>query len=192
MAQALACSGRVRLAGVAVVASGLAAPAAAACRPDTAVPFLLIEGTDDPVVPINGTGTGEARILSATETLAFWATENRCNGFDLAVAESREPGVTILRAIGRQCRGGETEGWFIQGAGHGWPGSDVGYPEFLVGRQTSAIDATSVVLAFLFRQSTASPPQIGGDTDRLSLGTASCAPGAGGGYPARRRCHPAG
>jgi poly(3-hydroxybutyrate) depolymerase len=31
MAQALACSGRVHLAGVAVVASGLAAPAAAAC-----------------------------------------------------------------------------------------------------------------------------------------------------------------
>ena len=41
---------------------------------------------------------------------------------------SREPGVTILRAIGRQCRGGDTEAWFVQGAGHGWPGSDVGYP----------------------------------------------------------------
>ena len=44
MAQALACSGRVRLAGVAVVASGLAASAAAGCRPGVAVPFLLIEG----------------------------------------------------------------------------------------------------------------------------------------------------
>jgi polyhydroxybutyrate depolymerase len=43
MAQALACAGRVRLAGVAVVASGLAAPAATACRPGSAVPFLLIQ-----------------------------------------------------------------------------------------------------------------------------------------------------
>ena len=162
MAQALACSGRVRLAGVAVVASGLAASAAAGCRPGVAVPFLLIEGTDDPIVPVNGAGTGEERILPANETLAFWATENRCNGFDLAGAESQEPGVTIQRAIGRQCRGGDTEGWFVQGAGHGWPGSDVGYPEFLVGRRTSAIDATSVVLAFLLRQAVASPPpQIG-------------------------------
>ena len=125
--------------------------------------LTLIEGTDDPVVPVNGTGTGEGHILPANETLAFWATGNRCNGFDLAGAESREPGVTILRAIGRQCRGGDTEGWFIQEAGHGWPGSDVGYPEFLVGgRRTSAIDATSVVVDFLLRQATASsPPRIG-------------------------------
>jgi polyhydroxybutyrate depolymerase len=158
MAQALACSGRVRLAGVAVIASGLAASAAASCRPGVAVPFLLIEGTDDPVVPANGTGTGEGRILPANETLAFWATGNRCNGFDLAQAESKEPGVTILRAIGRQCRGGDTEAWFVQGAGHGWPGRDVGYPEFLVGRRTSAIDATSVVVEFLLRQVIASPP----------------------------------
>ena len=92
MAQALACSGRVRLAGVAVIASGLAASAAASCRPGAAVPFLLIEGTDDPVVPVNGTGTGEERILPANETLAFWATENRCNGFDLAGAEFQRTG----------------------------------------------------------------------------------------------------
>ena len=75
---------------------------------------------------------------------------------------SREPGVTNLRAIGRECRGGDTEGWFVQGGGHGWPGSDFGYPEFLVGRRTSAIDATSIVLGFLLRQSTGLPPQIGG------------------------------
>ena len=155
MAQALACSGRLRLAGIAAVASGLAASAAASCGPDVAVPFLLIQGTDDPIVPLNGTDMGEGRILPANETLAYWATRNRCNGFDLAAAESRQPGATILRAIGRNCLGGETEGWFIHGAGHNWPGSDFSYPEFIVGRQTSAIDATSVVTAFLLRQSAA-------------------------------------
>jgi polyhydroxybutyrate depolymerase len=158
MAQAFACSGRVRLAGVAVVASGLAASAAAACRQGAAVPFLLIQGTEDPVVPVNGTVTREGDILPANQTLAFWAAENRCRGVDLAGAESREPGTAILRAIGRTCRGGDTEAWFVQGAGHGWPGSDVGYPEFLVGRSTSAIDATSVVLAFLLRHTAWSPP----------------------------------
>ncbi len=157
MVQALACSGRLRLAGIAVVASGLAAPAAASCRPGGAVPFLLIQGTDDPVVPVDGTGTGEERILPSSETLAFWATENRCRGFDQAAAESREPGFTILRKTGRRCRG-DTEAWFIEGAGHGWPGSDVGYPEFLAGRRTSAIDATAVILGFLLRQAAGSPP----------------------------------
>jgi polyhydroxybutyrate depolymerase len=152
MAQALACSGRVRLAGIAVVASGLAAPAAAACRPGSGVPFLLIQGTDDPVMPVAGTDTRAGRILPASETLAFWAAENRCRGFDQAGATSREPGFSILRDIGRQCRGGETEAWFIIGAGHGWPGGEVGYPELLVGRSTSAIDATSVIVGFLLRQ----------------------------------------
>ena len=155
MAQVLACSGRVHLAGVAAIASGLAASAAASCGADVAVPFLLIQGTDDPIVPINGTDMRDGRILPANETLAFWASRNRCRGFDLAGAESRQLGITILRAIGRTCRGGDTEGWFIHGAGHNWPGSDFSYPEFIVGRQTSAIDATSVVTAFLLRQSTA-------------------------------------
>jgi polyhydroxybutyrate depolymerase len=151
MAQALACSGRVRLAGVAVVASGLPAPAVATCTPGSGVPFILIQGTADPVVPFNGTDTRQGPILPASQTLAFWAIENRCRGFDQAVAESGEPGVTILRVIGRKCRGGNTEAWFVQGEGHGWPGGDFGYPEFLVGRRTSAIDATSVVLGFLLR-----------------------------------------
>ena len=156
MAQALACSGRVHLAGIAVVASGLAAPAAAACRPGGAVPFLLIQGTDDPVVPAQGTDTGEGRILSAPETLAFWATRNGCDGFDIATIAGNEPGLTVLRATGRKCRGA-TEGWFINGGGHDWPGGDTGYPAFLVGRSTSAIDATAVIVGFL--PGIAAPPQ---------------------------------
>ena len=144
-----------------MVASGLAASAAAACRPGAAVPFLLIDGTDDPVVPVNGTGAGDGRILPANETSRFRATENRCNGFDFAGAQSREPGITILRAIGRNCRGGETEAWFIRAAGHNWPGGDVGFPEFLVGRRTSAIDATSVVVEFLLRHAAGPSPPIG-------------------------------
>jgi polyhydroxybutyrate depolymerase len=158
MAQALACSGRVRLAGVAVVASGLAAPAVAACAPVGPVPFLLIQGTGDPVIPANGTDTREGHILSAAETLAFWATRNHCDGFELATAASREPGMTVMRAIGQKCRGGDTEGWFINGGGHDWPGGESGYPEFVVGRKTFAIDATSVVLGFLLRQGAGALP----------------------------------
>jgi poly(3-hydroxybutyrate) depolymerase len=103
-------------------------------------------------MPAAGIDTRAGRILPASETLAFWAAENRCRGFDQAGATSRDPGFSILRDIGRQCRGGETEAWFIIGAGHGWPGGDVGWPDFLVGRSTSAIDATSVIVGFLLRQ----------------------------------------
>jgi polyhydroxybutyrate depolymerase len=151
MAQALACSGRLHLAGVAVVASGLAASARAACRPDGPTPFLLIQGTGDPIVPVNGAGAGADRIVSSDATLAFWGRMNQCDGFKKAAAVSTEPGVAVMHETGLHCRGAATEAWFIQGAGHGWPGSDFSYPAFIAGRQTHAIDATSIILAFFLR-----------------------------------------
>ena len=66
--------------------------------------------------------------------------------------------MTVMRAIGQKCRGGDTEGWFINGGGHDWPGGESGYPEFVVGRKTFAIDATSVVLGFLLRQGAGALP----------------------------------
>jgi polyhydroxybutyrate depolymerase len=148
MAQALACSGRVHLAGIAIVAAGLAAGAAADCIADASVPFLLIQGTGDPILPVQGTGDGLMRILRASDTLAFWAKRNDCRGFADEPAASREAGVTVTHRVGQACSRA-TEAWFIAGAGHGWPGSNFAYPEFLVGRRTWAIDATSVIVAFL-------------------------------------------
>jgi polyhydroxybutyrate depolymerase len=153
MAQALACSGRLRLAGVAVVASGLAASAAAACLPDGPTPFLLIQGTGDPIVPVTGVGAGPGRILPSEATLAFWGKVNGCDGFAKATAASAETGVAVTHKTGIHCRGAATEAWFIQGAGHGWPGSNFSYPAFIAGRHTRAIDATSIILGF-FRYET--------------------------------------
>ena len=152
MAQALACSGQLRLAGIAIVASGLAAPEAGECDAGAAVPFLLIQGTGDPVVKVDGTGRGPNRILPAWRTLAFWAAKNGCDGFGQMKAASAEAGVSIMHAVGLHCRRADTEAWFVQGAGHGWPGSSFAYPAFVVGRQSHSLDATSIVLDFLLRQ----------------------------------------
>ncbi len=153
MAQALACSGRLHLAGVAVVSSGLAASAAESCRPDGPTPFLLIQGTGDPIVPVGGAGTGKDRILSSNATLAFWGGVNGCSGFAKSAAPSGEVGVAVTHETGVHCRGAATQAWFIDGAGHGWPGSQFTYPAFIAGRSTHAIDATSIILAFLLSDS---------------------------------------
>ncbi|CAH2602146.1 conserved protein of unknown function [Rhodovastum atsumiense] len=146
MAQALACSGRVRLAGLAVVASGLPVPAATGCVPGTGVPFLLIQGSADPIVPMRGIDTQDRRILPTWDTLGFWAARNQCQGLDHAA------GAGIRRTIGRACRDGDTEAWIIDGAGHGWPGSSFAYPAFLAGPRATTPDATSILLDFLLRQ----------------------------------------
>jgi polyhydroxybutyrate depolymerase len=157
MAQALACSGRVHLAGLAVVASGLAAGARTACHPGGPVPFLLIQGTADPIVPPGGASSGRDRILASWATLAFWARINGCDGFALSAAPSAQPAMPVTHAQGRDCAGAATEAWFVQGGGHGWPGSNFAYPAFIVGRNTHAIDATSLIVRFLLDRA-AQPP----------------------------------
>jgi polyhydroxybutyrate depolymerase len=138
MAQALACSGRVRLAGIAVVSSGLPAASVADCQaPPTR--FLLIQGTKDPIVPREGTGTGSDKILSSTETLKFWSARNKCAGLSLDAHG--------LVHGGWHCRA-PTWAIFVEGAGHGWPGGHFDYPEFIVGHQTSSVDATAATLDF--------------------------------------------
>jgi len=139
MAQALACSGRIRLAGIAIVSSGMPAAAAINClAPPT--PFLLIQGTKDPIVPSEGTAAGSDKILSSADTLEFWSTRNKCAGLSLD-ASDRVAG-------GWNCQA-PTRAIFIAGAGHGWPGGHFSYPEFIVGHQTSSIDATRAILDFV-------------------------------------------
>jgi len=154
MAQALACFGQVKLAGVAVVGSNLFEAPASACGNPAPVPYLLIKGTDDPVVPIDGGSTWKGQILSTAATMRFWATANGCDGsFSRQPVASADPGVAVIRNTATGCaRGGAAEALLLQGGGHDWPGHGTGYPDFLVGRSSEAVDATAVILDFLLER----------------------------------------
>jgi polyhydroxybutyrate depolymerase len=162
MAQALACLGELKLAGVAVVSSNLFETAASACHQPAAVPYLLIHGTSDPVVPFGGGSTWKGEMLSIPDTMRFWATANGCDGrFARKAVASADPGVTVIRDEATGCRkGGAAEAWLLQGGGHDWPGRDTGFPSFLVGRASEAVDATTLVLDFLLdRHQVAGKPE---------------------------------
>ncbi|CAH2600911.1 conserved protein of unknown function [Rhodovastum atsumiense] len=153
MAQSLACSGEMKVAGVAVVASNLFATAASACPHPPAVPFLVIHGTADPMVPYGGGETPRGTILSIPETLAYWAQANGCAGpFTRAPATSADPVVPVLRESAMNCPAGRAvEALLLEGGGHDWPGTAAWLPSFIVGQRSDAVNATGAILDFLLR-----------------------------------------
>ncbi len=55
-------------------------------KPDSLISVLIMNGTDDPLVPYNGGvikvfGRVRGKILSTDETLNFWVSTNKCNFF---------------------------------------------------------------------------------------------------------------
>jgi polyhydroxybutyrate depolymerase len=153
MAQMVACTGRLGIAGIAVVASNLSEAAAATCKAPAGVAFLLIHGTDDPVVPYGGGPSFRGMMLSVPATVAFWASANRCYGPAVSSEQpSRDPDVRVFRSRLAGCAGGsEVEEWLLAGAGHDWPGGNVGFPSMIVGRRSGAVDAAPLILRFLLR-----------------------------------------
>ena len=155
MAQSVACRGALPVAGVAVVASNLFDSAARACPNPAPVPFLVIHGTEDPVVPYQGSESWAGHIMSVRETLDFWANANGCRGpLVEAAAASADPDVEVRHEFATGCpKGHATEALVLEGAGHDWPGGEFGFPAFVVGRASAALDASAAMLDFLLRYS---------------------------------------
>jgi polyhydroxybutyrate depolymerase len=127
MAHRLALEASAQVAVLAAAAGGLPA-ALRDLRPSHAVSAMLIHGTDDQLVPIEGgysrrRGPGgelRGRTLSLRETARHWRTIDRC---------PPGPGVTHTTEGWRRHRatggagGTQVVTWTVFGGGHTWPGS---------------------------------------------------------------------
>jgi polyhydroxybutyrate depolymerase len=118
----LGCEMADRLAAIAPVAGGY--DPLKHCDPDRPLPILEIHGTDDDVVPYEGTGEdrrgSDSGFLSVAGFLAQWTELDGCRG---GPNESTpRPGVT--HQTWSDCAGGSVvEHLKLEGTDHGWPGS---------------------------------------------------------------------
>jgi polyhydroxybutyrate depolymerase len=128
-AQRLACEMAGEIAAVAAVAGTMSERLAARCRPEVAMPVLMIHGTADSEVPYHGAAGSrkedEAHDLSVPAAVRHWVRADRCTG---------PPSVTLLpdagAAGGRLRReaythcaaGAEVVLYDVEGGGHAWPG----------------------------------------------------------------------
>jgi polyhydroxybutyrate depolymerase len=142
-ASQLACDASSTFAAVAPV-SGLRHPAP--CPTTRAVPVVSFHGTSDPVDPYNGNGQAYWT-YSVPQAAAEWATQDGCS--TTPATSQPDPGVTLTGYSG--CRSSASvELYTVAGEGHEWPGG----PHLsrsitrLLGPQSTAIDADSIIWAF--------------------------------------------
>ncbi|MDS4041082.1 MAG: PHB depolymerase family esterase [Candidatus Competibacter sp.] len=157
----LACEMPNRFAAFATVIASMPVPLKLQCEPSAPVALLMINGTEDKLMPWQG-GTipmGQRRgaggeVVSVPETLAFW---QRCNGCWSAskveaVLEDPYGDGTVVKILDYPCRkkGAALKLVAIEGGGHTWPGMVQPPPVLarIVGKTSHAIDASETIWLF--------------------------------------------
>lgn len=141
-----------RIAAIAPVAGGLAEPTRSAFRPSHPVSALIVNGTEDPLVPYGGGAVSKThgRVLGAEETARLWAQADGCRS--AAAKEAPTAVVDGCSTVRTSWTGGRngTEVILdtIEGGGHTWPGGPQYLPRLLIGRACPQPDATKEIWEF--------------------------------------------
>jgi polyhydroxybutyrate depolymerase len=130
MAHRLACELADRIAAVAPVIAAMPESLAGGCFPARSIPVLMINGTDDAIVPWAG---GEVRVgsralgrvMSVSGTVSFWVSQNGCSNTPSITDEpdlDPDDGTRVRKQVYRRCAGSvEVVLYEVLGGGHAWP-----------------------------------------------------------------------
>lgn len=151
----LGCELSDRIAAIAPVTATLSETMAERCEPTAPMAVLLMNGTDDPLVPYNGgyvsvLGAERGAIRSTDETMAFWVDQNGCEPTVAQVALpnlARFDGTRAYRSDYTDCAAPVTL-IRIDGGGHTWPGGLQYLPRAVIGRVSRDIDGSEVIWDF--------------------------------------------
>ena len=163
MALDMACNYADRFAGIGVVAASL--PRDYRCEPSRPLPIIFFHGTEDRFIPFGGGriagqfGTQRGNVISAVDTVAFFARSSGCRTRDSRTLPDPQPpdGTHVTIFSYGDCRpGGAVESVIIEGGGHSWPGARQGFVlDHLLGPSSRAVDASAELWRFFV--ATASP-----------------------------------
>jgi polyhydroxybutyrate depolymerase len=144
LAYALACSGRIQLAGVAVVGPLMWDFTRDQCASAQPTPMVILHGRRDEYAPVNGgdAPNATARRLGVEETLTVWRRVNGCS--ERASLSGRDES-----ALYRECSSGSPVAYLgVAGGNRGWFHTGDGYE-----LNRHGVDATALVDSFLFDRS---------------------------------------
>lgn len=154
MSYRLGCDARDRFAAIGSVASTMPEYLIPLCDGVTPLPVLVIQGTDDNVVPWVGYRGG---YLSARNTLAHWGALNGCadQAPAMEVLPDADPGdgtLVVLETHTDCAEGSEVALYGVHNGGHTWPGRAIQAP-FDLGLTTRDFEASEVIWEFFSRHS---------------------------------------
>jgi polyhydroxybutyrate depolymerase len=144
-----------RIAAIAPVVGGIAEPFAKRFAPAAPVSVLVIQATDDPLMPYDGgavEGGGRGRIVATDTAVHLWSLHDGC---PRAVRSERLPdsdptdGCLATLETRSGCRDGSVVSLLrLDGGGHTWPGGPAYLPRSAVGAVCRDVDATRTIWAF--------------------------------------------
>jgi len=149
-----------RIAAIAPVAGGLPEPLRAQLDGRDPVSALIVNGTDDPLVPYGGgevqvLGNARGRVIGAEEVARLWAAHDACSPtptIEDSPGTAGADGCTTTRLSYRDCaQGADVVVYRLNGGGHTWPGGTQYLPRRLVGRVCRDLDGSALIWDFLQR-----------------------------------------
>ncbi len=150
MAYRLACVFPTEFTAITSVASTFPIYLLPECRNAPPKPIMVIQGTDDPVIPWMGI---DSAFLSAADTFKYWSTHNECIGvgpIKEVVDANPLDGTRLLIQEGLKC----TQPIFLYGVfhgGHTWPGHPIP-TTFDLGLTSSDFNASTAIWDFFKAQ----------------------------------------
>jgi polyhydroxybutyrate depolymerase len=132
--------------------------------PERPISVMIINGTDDPLVPYNGGhvrlfrfGRSRGEVLSTDSTVDFFLRHNGCTGSpEKKKLEDRdsEDDTSVEVETYADCREG-TEVVLVKviGGGHTWPGGTQYLKPWLVGKVSKDLNASEMILNFFLKHS---------------------------------------
>lgn len=147
-----------RIAAIAPVVGGLAESSSAKFKPEKPVAILILQGTDDPLVPYNGGdislpgGTKRVGIIATDETVKKWVEHNGCQRE--AIQEdlpdnAPKDGCRVKKFMYAKGKNGTEVVLFrIEGGGHTWPSGMQYLPEKVIGKVCRDFNGTEVIWEF--------------------------------------------
>lgn len=146
-----------RIAAFAPVVGGIADPFHRRFKPAAPVSVLILQNTDDPLVPyeggeLRGIARGRGKIIATDEAVKLWVARNGCvaepKPGDLADKDSTD-GTRARWFLWSPCKEKtEVKLIRIEGGGHTWPGGSQYLPQRLVGKVSRDFDASEVIWEF--------------------------------------------
>lgn len=165
----LGCELSDKLAAIAPIAANMPENLVNHVRPVSHLPVLLMNGTEDPLVPYNGGNVHFLRkemglVASTASTIAFWVRNNGCDpNARTGMLPDRNPDdgsrVKVSVFSGRDHRS-EVRLYSVQGGGHTLPGSNVPDRPRVIGRKNMDINGAAVIWKFFSRH----PRKVGSET----------------------------
>jgi polyhydroxybutyrate depolymerase len=117
------------------------------------IPLLMMNGTDDPVVPYRGRTSYSVGffLLPAKESVREWAKMNNCGKKPerTTIAPRTDAGLETHVDTYSDCSdGAATILYTIEKGGHTWPGGEQVIPARVVGKTNEDIDASEIIWKF--------------------------------------------